>query len=81
MNKKELLSGGAGEGAKCWSIEYESSVLYKFGISGDVSNGIKNEPKFRNEHTDGKFMTNTEYIKYIRIKKLKKINDNNEDNS
>ena len=55
-----------------WNI-YGSSVLYKFGIS---PNGIKDEPKIRNEHTNGLFITYSEYNRIIRRKKLKNINEN-----
>jgi len=35
--------------------------------------------KFKNEHTDGRFVTKIEYAKLIREKKLKKIEENNGD--
>lgn len=56
-------------------IDFPSSILYNLG-SGKIV-----EPKIRNEHTDGKFVTYSEYDRIIRRKKLEKININNEKNS
>lgn len=52
------------------SIEFESSFMIYFNKS-------KIESKFRNEHTDGKFVTQEEYNRIIRRKKLKQIYEKN----
>lgn len=65
MNNK-VISGGK-------NVEYESSALIHLSMTS-----VNVQMKFRNENTDGKFMTNAEYIRHIRIKKLKEIeNENN----
>lgn len=40
--------------------------------------GSKTITVIRNKYTNGKFMTLTEYDKYIRKKKINKLNANNE---
>lgn len=59
----DIIKGGE-------SIMYESSTMLCFGKS-------KVEQKIRNEHTDGKFVTQVEYNRIIRRKKLKQIYEKN----
>jgi len=47
-------------------MAYESEITFKL-------NSMYVSMKFRNKNTDGKFVTQPEYDRLIRLKKLKKI--------
>lgn len=64
-NKDIRLQGGE-------TMEYNSCGMIKLSLETKTV-----EMKFRNEDTDGKFVTQKEYDRLIRRKKLNKINEKN----
>lgn len=53
--------------------KYDGGVDYKATVTFKMSPDEKVQMMFRNDNTDGKFVTQSEYDRLIRRKKLKKI--------
>lgn len=61
---------------KILSLQGGSNILYNSSLMITIGKPIKVEPKIRNQYTNGKFVTYSEYDRIIRKLKLEEIKNN-----